>query len=61
VVFISATHVKVLQGQVMNRPTYAAIGITTGGEHDILGTWTGDGGGGAKFWLAILAKVGTAG
>ncbi|MBP1786142.1 transposase-like protein [Micromonospora sp. HB375] len=38
-------------GQVANRPFYAAIGIgiTLDGEKDILGLWAGSGGEGAKF------------
>ena len=44
VVFIDAIHVKVRDGQVTNRPVYVAIGVTCGGERDILGLWAGDGG-----------------
>ena len=31
--------VKVRDGQVANRPIYAAIGVTLAGEKDILGLW----------------------
>jgi transposase-like protein len=41
--------VKVRDGQVANRPFYAAIGVTLDGERDILGLWAGAGGEGAKF------------
>src|SRR6187397_3085737 len=48
-VFIDAIVVKVRDGQVANRPIYAAIGVTLDGERDILGLWAGTGGEGAKF------------
>jgi transposase-like protein len=48
-VFIDAIVVKVRDGQVANRPFYAAIGVTLDGERDILGLWAGSGGEGAKF------------
>lgn len=57
VVFIDAIHVKVRDGQVTNRPIYVAIGVTCAGERDILGLWAGDGGEGAKFWLAVLTEI----
>jgi putative transposase len=43
VVFIDAINVKVRDGQVTNRPVYVAVGVTCGGERDILGLWAGDG------------------
>ena len=43
-VFIDAIMVKVRDGQVANRPVYAAIGVTLTGEKDILGLWAGTGG-----------------
>lgn len=57
VMFIDAVHVKVRDGQVTNRPMYVAIGVTVGGERDILGIWAGEGGEGAKFWLSVLTEV----
>jgi putative transposase len=57
-VFIDAIVVKVRDGQVANRPFYAAIGVTLAGERDILGLWAGSGGGeGAKFWMAVLTDL----
>ena len=56
-VFIDAIVVKVRDGQVANRPVYAAIGVTLAGEKDILGLWAGTGGEGAKFWLAVLTDL----
>ena len=38
-VFIDAVVVKVRDGQVANRPIYAAIGVKLAGEKDILGLW----------------------
>ena len=43
-VFIDAIMVKARDGQVANRPIYAAIGVTLAGEKDILGLWAGTGG-----------------
>jgi putative transposase len=57
VIFIDAINVKVRDGQVTNRPFYVVIGVTVAGERDILGLWAGDGGEGAKFWLAVLTEL----
>ncbi|WFE53631.1 IS256 family transposase [Micromonospora sp. WMMD1155] len=56
-VFIDAIVVKVRDGQVANRPFYAAIGVTLDGEKDILGLWAGSGGEGAKFWMSVLTDL----
>ena len=56
-VFIDAIMVKVRDGQVANRPVYAAIGVTLAGEKDILGLWAGSGGEGAKFWMSVLTDL----
>jgi putative transposase len=56
-IFIDAIVVKVRDGQVANRPFYAAIGVTLDGERDILGLWGGTGGEGAKFWMAVLTDL----
>jgi putative transposase len=55
-VFIDAIVVKVRDGQVANRPVYAAIGVSLAGEKDVLGLWAGTGGEGAKFWMAVLDR-----
>ncbi len=57
VIFIDALVVKVRDGQVANRPIYAAIGVTVTGEKDILGLWAGSGGEGAKFWMSVLTEI----
>ena len=41
-VFIDAIQVKIRDGQVANRPIYAALGVTPAGEQDILGLWAGE-------------------
>jgi putative transposase len=56
-VFIDAVMVKVRDGQVANRPIYAAIGVSLAGEKDILGLWAGTGGEGAKFWMSVLTDI----
>ena len=56
-IFIDAIVVKVRDGQVGNRPIYAAIGVSLAGEKDVFGLWAGTGGEGAKFWLAVLTDL----
>jgi len=57
-VFIDAIMVKVRDGQVGNRPVYAAIGVDLDGHKDILGMWAGDGDGeSAKFWMSVLTEL----
>jgi putative transposase len=56
-VFIDAIVVKVREGQVANRPIYAAIGVTVDGCKDVLGLWAGSGGEGAKFWMSVLIDL----
>jgi len=56
-VFIDAVVVKIRDGQVANRPIYAAIGVSLAGEKDVLGLWVGTGGEGAKFWMSVLTDI----
>ena len=58
-VFIDAIVVKVRDGQVANRPFYAAIGVTLDGRKDVLGLWAGTSGSGegAKFWMSVLTDL----
>jgi transposase-like protein len=56
-IFIDAIMVKVRDGQVANRPVYAAIGVTLAGDKDVLGLWAGTGGEGAKFWMSVLTDL----
>lgn len=57
VIFIDALVVKIRDGQVANRPVYAAIGVTVDGKRDILGLWVGAGGEGAKYWFQVLTEI----
>ena len=58
IVYIDALVVKVrTQGMVTNRPAYLAIGVDVEGRKHVLGVWLGDGGEGAKFWLAVLTEI----
>ena len=57
-VFIDGIYVKVRDGQVGNRPFYAAIGVDLNGRRDVLGLWAGTGGGeSAKFWMNVLTDL----
>ena len=47
----------VRDGQVANRPIYAAIGVSLAGDKDVLGLWAGTGGEGAKFWMSVLTDL----
>ncbi len=57
VVLIDAIHVKIREGQVINRPIYVVIGINCQGERDVLGLWVGTGGEGAKQWMSVLTEL----
>lgn len=58
ILYIDALVIKVrTQGIVVNRPAYIAVGVDTDGRKHILGVWLGDGGEGAKFWLAVLTEL----
>ncbi len=56
-IFIDAIVVKIRDGQVANRPIYAAIGMTLDGDKDILELWAGNGGEDAKFWMSVLTDI----
>jgi len=57
-IFIDAVYVKVRDGQIANRPFYAAIGVDLSGHKDVLGLWAGTGGGeSANFWLQVLTEL----
>lgn len=58
IVYIDALVVKVrTSGTVVNRPAYLAVGVDVDGRKHVLGVWLGDGGEGAKFWLAVLTEL----
>jgi putative transposase len=57
-IFIDALSVKVRDGQVANRPFYAAIGVDLAEHKDVVGLWAGDSAGeSAKFWVAVLTDL----
>jgi transposase-like protein len=58
ILYIDALVVKVrTSGTVINRPAYLAVGVDVDGRKHVLGVWLGDGGEGAKFWLAVLTEL----
>jgi putative transposase len=58
ILYIDALVVKVrTSGVVVNRPAYLAVGVDVEGRKHVLGVWLGDGGEGAKFWLAVLTEL----
>lgn len=58
-VFVDAIQVKVRDGQVANRPFYAAIAVDLEGRRDVLGVWAGTPGEGesSKYWISILTEL----
>ena len=62
VIFIDALVVKIRGGaghqpaDLGGRRCHGG-GVTVNGDRDILGWWAGDGGEGAKFWLAVLTDL----
>lgn len=62
ILYIDALIIKVrTSGTVVNRPAYVAVGVDVDGRKQVLGTWMGDGGEGAKFCLAVLTELRTRG
>ena len=57
-VFVDAIHVKVRDGQVANRPFYAAIGVDLRGRRDALGLWAGTPGHGESYGTGMGSVVG---
>jgi putative transposase len=58
ILYIDALVVKVrTQGTVVNRAAYLGVGVDAEGRKHVLGVWLGDGGEGAKFWLAVLTEI----
>jgi putative transposase len=58
IVYIDGLVVKVrTSGVVINRCAYIAVGVDIDGRKHVLGVWLGDGGEGAKFWLAVLTEL----
>ena len=59
-IFIDAIVVKVRDGQVANRPIYAAIGVSLDGHRDVLGLWAGTGGEGYGTSTRSFPRIGAA-
>jgi putative transposase len=58
ILYIDAVVVKVRTGgTVVNRAAYLGVGVDVEGRKHVLGVWLGDGGEGAKFWLAVLTEM----
>jgi len=58
IMYIDALVVKVrTSGTVINRAAYLGVGVDVEGRKHVLGVWLGDGGEGAKFWLAVLTEI----
>lgn len=58
IMYIDALVVKVrTSGTVVNRAAYLGVGVDVEGRKHVLGVWLGDGGEGAKFWLAVLTEI----
>ena len=58
ILYIDALVVKVrTNGTVINRPAYIGVGVDVEGRKNVLGVWLGDGGEGAKYWLAVLTEL----
>ena len=58
ILYIDAMVVKVrTSGTVINRPAYVVVGVDVDGRKHVLGVWLGDGGEGAKYWLAVLTEI----
>ena len=55
--FIDAIMVKVRDGQVANRPIYAAIGVDCDGQKHPGAVGRAHGRGVAKFWMSVLTDL----
>ncbi|KKW48566.1 transposase, partial [Xanthomonas citri pv. fuscans] len=56
IVYLDCIHVKVREGAVRVKAVYLAIGITMGGEKEVLGLWLAQAEG-AKFWLQVVTEL----
>ena len=57
IVYFDALRVKIRdEGLVRNKAVYLAIGITCGGDKDVLGLWI-EQTEGAKFWLRVMNEL----
>lgn len=59
IVFLDALRVKIRDAesrQVKNKAVYVALGVTPGGEREVLGLWIANNEG-AKFWLSVMNNL----
>ena len=56
IVYLDCLHVKVREGAVRIQAVYVAIGMTLGGEKEVLGLWLAQTEG-AKFWLQVVTEL----
>ncbi|KKY05929.1 IS256 family transposase, partial [Xanthomonas phaseoli] len=56
IVYLDCIHVKVREGAVRVKAVYLAIGITMGGEKEVLDLWLAQAEG-AKFWLQVVTEL----
>ncbi len=58
IIYLDAIHLKIrCDGRVLNTAVYIVLGVDVDGQRDVLGHWVGDGGGGANFWLSVVADL----
>ncbi|WP_199874377.1 IS256 family transposase [Paraclostridium bifermentans] len=57
IVFMDAVHYKVrIDGRIINKAAYAAIGINLEGTKEVLGIWVGENES-SKYWLKVLTEI----
>jgi hypothetical protein len=56
VLFIDAIHVKIREGQFVNRPVYVVVAVTVEGERTSWGLWVSDGGEGPSFGITCCDR-----
>lgn len=57
IVFMDAVHYKVrVEGRIINKAAYVAIGINLEGTKEVLGIWIGENES-SKYWLKVLTEL----
>lgn len=57
IVFMDAVHYKVrVEGRIINKAAYVAIGINLEGAKEVLGIWIGENES-SKYWLKVLTEL----
>lgn len=58
IVYLDALHLNLRRdGKIEKVAVYIVLAVDTDGHKDVLGTWVGDGGEGANFWLNVLTEL----